>query len=64
VSRRGRLTYRTRNGPINTTTSKSGTGWSIRVAPGVRVGRGATGMWRLSVYLPGTGLGWTKELGK
>jgi len=46
-------------GPIRTTVSKTGIGWSIGV-PGFRVGIAPTGRKYLSVGIPNTGLYWIK----
>jgi uncharacterized protein YegL len=50
-----------RNGPINTTVSSKGVGWSIGVR-GLRYGISPTGRRYVSVGIPGLGLYWTKYL--
>ncbi len=47
------------SGPIRTTVSKSGIGWSIGI-PGFRVGISPTGKKYLSAGIPNTGLYWIK----
>jgi uncharacterized protein YegL len=51
-----------RNGPVRTTVTAKGVGWSIGV-PGLRYGISPTGRRYVSVGVPGLGLYWTKYLG-
>jgi len=50
-----------RNGPINTTVTTKGVGWSIGIR-GLRYGISPTGRHYISVGIPGLGLYWTKYL--
>src|SRR6266571_4084917 len=50
-----------RSGPINTTVTTKGVGWSIGVR-GLRYGISPTGRRYVSVGVPGTGLYWTRYL--
>jgi hypothetical protein len=50
-----------RTGPVNTTVTTKGVGWSIGVR-GLRYGISPTGRRYVSVGVPGTGLYWTKYL--
>src|SRR5690348_5493402 len=56
---RWRKSYRA--GPISTTISKHGFGWSVGMR-GLRYGVSATGRHYVTIGIPGTGLYWTKYL--
>lgn len=56
---RRRITLR--SGPVNVTPGNHGAGVSVRLFPGLRVGRGADGRFRTTIYVPGTGVSWTLE---
>jgi hypothetical protein len=50
------------SGPLRTTISRSGIGWSLRVLPFLRIGQTPIGRTYVSVFLPGTGLSFIKYL--
>ena len=50
-------------GPLRVSLGKSGAGFSIGI-PGIRVSQAADGSRHLVLSVPGTGLRYTKKLGK